>query len=98
MSIKRCLAFFLFFLDSELFAKIKKTWFIHTCFSHFINNSRSNQKFRTRFCRHYSVGNVCKISTKNIKICGACLSFHFFRQLPDFPEIIKLCLNLGIGF
>ena len=26
---------FFFFLDLELFAKIKKTWFLQTCFLHF---------------------------------------------------------------
>ena len=30
-----CLGFFLFCLDLELFAKSKKTWFLHTRFSHF---------------------------------------------------------------
>ena len=32
MSTKRCTGFFLFCLDLELFAKIKKTWFLHTRF------------------------------------------------------------------
>ena len=31
-----------FYLDLELFAKL--TWFLHTRFLHFINNSRSKQK------------------------------------------------------
>ena len=34
---------FLFCLDLELFAKIEKTWFLHTFFYIFINNSRSKQ-------------------------------------------------------
>ena len=40
---KRVFGIFLFWLDLELFAKIKKTWFLHTLFLHFINNSRSKQ-------------------------------------------------------
>ena len=32
---KVCVGFFLFYLDLELFAKIEKTWFLHTRFSHF---------------------------------------------------------------
>ena len=35
--------FFFFCLDLELFAKIKKTRFLHTRFYAFINNSRSKQ-------------------------------------------------------
>ena len=33
----------LFWLDIELFAKIKKTWFLHTRFYIFISNSKSKQ-------------------------------------------------------
>ena len=32
---KSVFGIFLFCLDLELFAKIKKTWFLHTYFSHF---------------------------------------------------------------
>ena len=32
LSVKVCVRFFLFCLDLELFVKIKKTWFLHTCF------------------------------------------------------------------
>ena len=35
--------FFLFCLDFELFAKIKKTWFLNTRLLHFYYNSRSKQ-------------------------------------------------------
>ena len=35
MSTKWYLGFFLFCLDLELFAKIRKTWFLHTHFLHF---------------------------------------------------------------
>ena len=31
-------------------------------------------------------------------VVGARQSFQFFRQKPGFLEIIKVCLNLGIGF
>ena len=39
MSTKGCSGFFLFCLGLELFAKIKKTWFLRI----FINNSRPKQ-------------------------------------------------------
>ena len=35
MSTKECAGFFLFCLDLELIAKIRKTWFLHTRFLHF---------------------------------------------------------------
>ena len=33
--VKECAGCFLFCLDLQLFAKIKKTWFLHTPFLHF---------------------------------------------------------------
>ena len=35
LSKKGRVEFFLFYLDHELFAKIEKTWFLHTRFLHF---------------------------------------------------------------
>ena len=35
MSTKGCVGFFLFCLNLELFAKIKKAWFLHTWFLYF---------------------------------------------------------------
>ena len=43
MPTKGCAELFLFCLDLELFAKIEKTCFLHTCFFIFINNLRSKQ-------------------------------------------------------
>ena len=43
MSTKACVGFFKFCLDRDLFAKIKKTWFLHTLLCIFINDSRSKQ-------------------------------------------------------
>ena len=40
---KKVWGIFLFCIDLELFAKIKKTWFLHNRFYTFINNSRSKQ-------------------------------------------------------
>ena len=40
---KRARDFLKFYLDLELLAKIKKTWFLHTLFHNFINNSWSKQ-------------------------------------------------------
>ena len=64
-----------FYLDLELFAKIKKRPGFYTLvFYTFIKNSISKQnkeKFHTPFCRHYYVENVCKISAKGIKLYGS---------------------------
>ena len=35
ISTKGCSGFFLFCLDLESFAKVKKNWFLHPCFSRF---------------------------------------------------------------
>ena len=44
MSTKECVGFFLFYLDLELFEKVKKTPGFYTLvFYTFINNSRSTQ-------------------------------------------------------
>ena len=92
---------FFFFLDLELFAIIKKAWFLFTHFflSLLITQDLYNiKKFRTPFFRYI---NVCKISAKNIKLYGSwsSLKFSIFQtKKPGFLEIIDLCLNLGIGF
>ena len=51
----------LFCLGHELFAKTRKTWFLHTRFLHFllITQDLNKKKFRTRFC---------KISAKNTEL------------------------------
>ena len=46
MSTKSCSGFFLFCLDLQIFAKIKKTWFLHARFYIFINNSRPEQNLK----------------------------------------------------
>ena len=47
----------------------------------FANNSRSKQikkkKSHTPFCRHWYVGNVCKVSAKNIELKGSSSSSKF---------------------
>ena len=66
---KRVFGIFLFFLDLELFAKIKKDLVSTHSFFTFLSISQDLNKIkksRTPFCRHYQVGNVCKISDKNI--------------------------------
>ena len=79
MSAKGCAGFFLFYLDLELFAKIKKRPGLYTLvFYTFVNNSRSKQNKKIpHFCRHYQVENVCKISAKNIKLYGSWSSLKF---------------------
>ena len=45
MSAKGCVGYFLFHLNPELFAKLKRPGFYtHVFFNIFINNSRSKQK------------------------------------------------------
>ena len=76
LSTKECSGFFLFCLDLELFAKIKKSLVsTHLFFHIFVNNPRSKQnkkkKSWTRFCRHCQVGNLCKMSVKIIELYGS---------------------------
>ena len=73
ISTNRCSGFFLFCLDLELFAKTKITWFLHSFFTFLLISQDLNKikKSRTRFCRHCLVGNLCKISEKNIKLYGS---------------------------
>ena len=72
---------FLFCLDLELFAKIKKLWFLNTCFQIFNNNSRSKQNKKIPNTLLYillSIGNMCKVSEKilNSMVVGARQSFN----------------------
>ena len=95
MSTKVCGGFFLFYLDLELFAKIKKdlvfthSFFTFSLITHsFFTLSLITQdlnkikKTHTPFCRHYYVENVCKVSAKILKsmVVGGRQSFQFFRQ------------------
>ena len=43
---------------------------------------------------------MCKISAKDIKLCGSWSSsvFIFSDKYPGFSGIIELFLNFGIGF
>ena len=77
--------FFLFYLDLELFAKIKNTWFLHTCFIHFYYNSRFKQNKENR---EYDFVDIIKKKTcakfqqriLNSMVVGARQRFHFFTQ------------------
>ena len=75
MSTYHCVRDFFISFRSWIICKSKKMPGFYTfVFYIFINNSRSKQnkkKSRVSFCRHYQVGNVCKISAKNIKLCGS---------------------------
>ena len=78
MSTKGCSRFFLFCLDHELFAKIKKglvsthsqkrSIFVSLLITQDVNKIK---KSRAPFCKHCYVGKVCKISAKNIKLYGS---------------------------
>ena len=80
LSKKRCVGFFLFYLDLELSAKIKKGLVsTHSFFTLLLITQDLNKikKSHTGFCRHYLVENACKISAKNIKVYGSCSSLKF---------------------
>ena len=69
---KRVCGIFLFCLDLELFAKIKKDLVsTHSFFTLLLITQDLNKMKKIPFCRHYSVENVCKISAKNIKLYGS---------------------------
>ena len=96
--------FFLFYLDLELFAKIKRDLVSsHSFFTLLLITQNLNiiKKSHTPFCRHYLVENVCKVSGKNIKIYGSWSSSKFsILQTKNlvFMEMIEVCLNLRIRF
>ena len=89
MSTKGRVRFFSFYLDLEMFAKIKKRpGFYSLAFYTFINNSRSKQNKRiphTLF-RHYQQKTCAKFQQKilNFVVVGAPESFQFFRQKACF--------------
>ena len=64
---------FLFCLDLELFAKIKNDLVSTYPFFKFllITQDLNKTKSQTSFCRHSYIGNVCKVSPRNIKLCGS---------------------------
>ena len=49
------------------------------------------KKSRPLSCRHWLLGNMCKISAKNIELYGSCISSKFSKTK-------ELCLNFYIGF
>ena len=71
MSAKGCSGYF-FCLELELMAKIKSSWFLHTQRNQLLTvllitqDLNKMKKSRTTFCKHWPVGNVCKISTNCI--------------------------------
>ena len=71
LSTKECVGFFKFYLDLELFAKIKKDLVSSHSFFTLTNNSRSKQN------KKYPTHHVCKVSAKNIKISGSWSSSKF---------------------
>ena len=80
MSTKQCSRFVLFFLDLELFAKIKNDLVSTHSFFTFLLITQDLNKIKkswTSFCRHCYVGNVWEISAKNINFCGNWSSSKF---------------------
>ena len=80
MSTKRCEGFFLFCLDLELYAKIKKdlvsTYSVFTLLL-ITQDLNKIKKSPTCFFIHYQAQNVGKISAKNIKLYGSWSSLKF---------------------
>ena len=95
---------FLFYLNLELFSKIKKKPGLYTLvFYTFINNSRSkqNKKNPTHSFVYITKQKKCaKFQQKILKsmVVRARQSFNFSDKKSGFLEIIEVCLNLGIRF
>ena len=84
--LQRGVGFFLFQLDLELFAKIRKDLVsTQSCFTLLLITQDLNKikNSHTRFCRHGSAENVCKKFQQKIlnsMAVGAPQSFQFFSQ------------------
>ena len=81
---------FLFCLDLELFAKIKKNWFLHTRFLHFLLIALDLNKIKKNpehpFVDIVKWETCANIPQKilNSMVVGARQSFQFFRQITRF--------------
>ena len=62
MSTKECEGFILFWLDLELFAKIKKTCFLHTRFLYFYNSRLSKIQVKIIYMFYFHVWDIQKQS------------------------------------
>ena len=81
MSTKRCVGFFLFCLDLELFAKIRKTGFLHTCFFELLSITQDlNPKHA--FLHIIKWKTCAKIQQKilNSMVVGARQNFQLFEE------------------
>ena len=80
MSTKKPVEFFLFYLDLELFEKVKKDLVsTHSVFTLLLITQDLNKikKSPTCFFIHYQAQNVGNISAKNIKLYGSWSSLKF---------------------
>ena len=82
---KRVFGIFLFCLDLELIGNIKNTWFLHTHFFIFIDNSRSEQNKKILehpFVEISKQGTCARFQQKilNFMLIGACQNLQFFKQ------------------
>ena len=92
ISTKVSVGFFLFCLELDLFAKIKKYLVsTHSQEPVLLINQDLNKTSHKTFCRHLSDGNVRKISAKilNCTVVGARQSFQFFWQITWFLRNTK---------
>ena len=67
MSTKGVFGIFLFCLDYELFKKMNDLVSTHSFFTFLLVTQVLNKIKKSHFCRYCLVGNMCKISGKNIK-------------------------------
>ena len=85
MSTKGCVGFFKFYLDLELFEKVKKDLVSCTFFYAFINNSRSKQNKKNPTHPFVDITKSktcakCQQKKLNSMVVGARQSFQFSRQ------------------
>ena len=80
MFTKGCVGFFLYYLDLELFAKIKKDLVSTLVFCTFINNSRCKQNKKNPTHPFVDITSRKRVQnfSKNIKLCGSWSSPKFW--------------------
>ena len=96
-----CGIFFILFRSWDICKNENGLVSTHSFFIFLLITKQNQKKSRARLFRNYYVENVCKISAKNIKLCGSWSSSKFSTfqtKKPGLLEIRDLWLNLVIGF
>ena len=99
MSAKACVVFFFILFRSCVINKSVKDECVETSSFWIFANSSRLKKSHTPFCRHWKVGNVCKVSAKkiNCRVVGARQSIQIFRQNTWFLENNRALSKLLYG-